>query len=266
MSEPHLSNAYVREAHFIDAHCHLSEESSFPKAAEWIQEAQLAQVRSLQLGGVEPSEWARQKQLKDQFPDQIRTSFGVHPWWVEKVSRAELERFLDLLKAEAQTADAIGETGLDFYEKRDPARFLDQEFAFRAQINIAVALQKPLVLHVVHAHVRALQILREETQHKRVPLQVHRFSGSLETALEWVKEGALLSFTGGLMRDGVSARGSESAKRALKGIPLENLLFETDGLVPPQRVIETYQWAAELRSMDLEALQEKVAENFARLR
>ena len=57
----------------------------------------------------------------------------------------------------------LGKTGLDFYsEKSDPSRFDDQRFAFREQIGLAVKHQKPIVLHIVHAHDEAMKILAEE--------------------------------------------------------------------------------------------------------
>ena len=85
-------------SYFIDAHCHLSDERVEKEAKTWVKRAILANVNQLMIGGVEPSEWDRQEALQISFPEMIKTSFGIHPWWVERYSRSELDQFLKLLE------------------------------------------------------------------------------------------------------------------------------------------------------------------------
>jgi TatD DNase family protein len=252
---------------FIDAHCHLSDERVWPKASEWIESAKLAGIKRVCIGGLEPAEWARQLELKKTDPEFIRTSFGVHPWWIEKYTRAELEKILEQLAANAKNADAIGETGLDHFSKRDKARFPDQEFAFRFQLKLAVALKKPLVLHVVKAHEVALRIIQEEGA-GHLPMQVHSFSGSGEIAKEWIKLGAFLSFNGTLLKPS-----ADKLRETLRATPHSNLLFETDspdqawredGRNEPQFVREIYKKASQVLDLTPTTLASIVAENFSR--
>ena len=91
----------------------------------------------MKIGGVYPAEWDRQLELAKEFPGIISTSFGLHPWWVEKLNRSEIEAALAQLESRLLHTRSIGETGLDFYSNRDPARFADQEFAFRSQLRLA---------------------------------------------------------------------------------------------------------------------------------
>ncbi len=249
---------------FIDAHCHLSDERVFSESVQLIHRAHQAGVMKIMLGGLEPDEWDRQIQLRTQYPSLISTSFGLHPWWVEKLSDAEIARALSRLRVDGVQANAIGETGLDFHVKRDSARFGAQRAAFLAQIEIAEGLKKPLVLHIVKAHAEALSIVKYAKF--KGPLMVHSFSGSIEEAREWMKLGALLSFSGGVLVPGKFLK----VKAVIQSVPLNHLLLETDapdqgwreGFNEPSLIPELYQGVASLLGVKLELLTQKLAENF----
>jgi TatD DNase family protein len=252
---------------FIDAHCHLSDERIWPEARKLIAKAIACGVTRMKIGGVCPSEWDRQVQLEKEFPGVIYTSFGLHPWWVEKLSRNEIESALNQLESRLLNTRSIGETGLDFFSKRDPKRFADQEFAFRTQLRFAKQAQLPVVLHIVKAHEEAIQIIREEKA-LDLKMQVHSYSGSTEEAKAWIKLGACLSFSGNLLRTN-----SNPLAETLLITPHTQLLFETDA--PDQRwqkgrpnephlVTEIYEKAAILLNLPLKDLTQIVAENFFR--
>ncbi|MBU6155235.1 MAG: TatD family hydrolase [Bdellovibrionales bacterium] len=257
-------------APFIDSHCHLSDVRMEARSEIAIREALGAGVGCLMLGGVQSSEWACQLELKKKFPEVIRSSFGIHPWRIEQLAPTELEREFELLRQELPKADALGETGLDFYKKRNPECFALQEEFFRRSLLLAENERKPLVLHIVHAHARARELVKAAKL--SVPLMIHSFSGSAEDAKEWVKLGALLSFSGGIARK--SPDSGRRAKAALKMTPLSNLLFETDapdqafceGIHEPRLVVEVYQAASRILGVPLPELKEKVAENFSKIR
>jgi TatD DNase family protein len=251
----------------IDAHCHLTDDRVWPEAREWIARAQGSGLKSVRIGGLYPSEWPKQIELQKEFPDFIRTSFGLHPWWIEKSTRAEIESNLKKLEADVGLAQAIGETGLDFFSKRDPARFADQEFAFRAQLRLALAHQKPVVLHVVKAHEVVQKMIREEKA-ESLRFQVHSFSGSAENARAWVKLGAFLSFSGSIVRENGS-----KLRQTLKAVPRAQILLETDapdqawrrdGQNEPAFIGEIYRSAAQVLDLPLSYLTAIVAENFDR--
>lgn len=234
---------------FIDAHCHLNDEG-------WIARAREAQVVRAMIGGVDPDDWQRQRKLKDLHPDWIRTSFGLHPWTVELSDRSQMQRALDQLAAVAGEADAIGETGLDYHSKRDPAKFELQLEAFRSQIRIAQDLGKPLVLHVVRAH--GVSIREIDVSGFRGPMLVHSYSGSVEEAREWIKRGAMLSFSGRFL---IPCK-YERTRKVLQWVPVEHLLLETDGINEPACISDLYREVATLRGWELEFLTQKLDENF----
>ena len=253
----------------IDSHCHLTDERIWDLARSWIKAAQIAGIKHVRIGGLEPSEWNRQIELQNEFPNFIRTSFGLHPWWIEKYSRPQIDGILKELEFRLDDANAIGETGLDFYKKRDETRFKDQEHAFRIQIKLALAAKLPLVLHIVKAHQQALQILKEEKA-LDLPVQVHSFSGSKDAAIEWIKIGAFLSFSGAFTEPK-----NKKLREILKATPSSQILFETDSpdqawredkRNEPQFVVELYERGAQVLDLKLTSLVEIVAENFERFR
>jgi TatD DNase family protein len=257
------------ESRYIDAHSHLSDDRVGTHAFEWIARARAVGVGMTLLGGTHASEWAVQEKLKQREPGFIRTSFGVHPWWVETSGSVELEAQFALLESCASRADAIGETGLDYSKKRDSSRFSLQQEYFRKHLELARSLGKPLVLHVVAAHAEALRMISEANP--GVPMLVHAFSGSAEEAALWVKLGAFLSFGGVILRE----KGHQKAKKALLATPLSNLLFETDApdqawrpdhINEPALVVEVYQGAARLLGVPAAELQQIVRANFSKIR
>ncbi len=254
---------------FIDAHCHLSDDRVSSQVDSMIHRARVAGLGTLMLGGTHEAEWFRQIQLKQAHPDLIKTSFGLHPWWVEKMDDKALESQFLILHNQALQADAIGETGLDFYQERNPLKFDLQRKSFRLHLELAKQLRKPLVLHVVGAHSEALKHLQEVAP--AVPLLVHRFSGSAEEALEWTRFGAFLSFSGSLLR----VPPSKKTISALEATPRTQLLFETDApdggwrrdlINEPALVVEIYQAASRILGCSLSELRQIVAENFAKIR
>jgi TatD DNase family protein len=254
---------------YIDAHCHLSDERVRNQARAMIERARAAGVESVMLGGTHEAEWGSQTELKRAFPDFIKTSFGIHPWWVERLSLEELNAQFLILKGRVHAADAIGETGLDFHVKRNPQKFELQRQAFRMHLALAKGLNKPLVLHIVGAHPEALALVHEMSP--GVPVLVHSFSGNAEEARDWCRLGAMLSFSGGILRRPVSKKSIS----ALKATPRANLLFETDSpdqswredkLNEPALVPEIYREASVILGCPLEELQQIVAENFGKIR
>lgn len=236
----------------IDAHAHHQQSSD---SIQIVKSAFAAGIEKIALGGTHPEDWKAQVQLHQLFRERIFMHFGLHPWWVEKYSRAEIEEILNQLDRELPLVSGLGETGLDFYsEKRDSSRFEDQRFAFRAQIRLALKHHKPIVLHIVHAHEEAMKILSEEKANQ-VPLIIHRFSGNAENLKAYLGMGALISFA--------------EAKKLMKDVPLSQLLLETDSNLKTHPggwdIRPHYEKTAEIMGLPIQELAEKVAENFGKI-
>lgn len=245
----------------IDCHCHLADERCYADAEKILAAGRAAGVRRWILGGTHPEEWERQAWLGNKFGGEIVTNYGLHPWWVEKMEPEEIALALWELRARIPQADGLGETGLDFHDKRDASRFDDQKEAYVNQIRLAVEFQKPMVLHVVKAFEPALTLLRKfgtKGGKLQVPVVLHRFSGNEQQAADFLGLGCSLSFTGAFQ----DADRGKKARRALEATPLDRILIETDGPDTPwESLPATYDAVAALKGVSRAELEAAVRAN-----
>lgn len=262
---------------FVDAHCHLTDPRLRPEVLdEMIARSRIAGVRAWIQGGVGPEDWDRQQDLARRYPGRIGVSFGLHPWWVTDQSDAHVEEGLLALEARVAECLAIGELGLDERkiagfpaEEREAIR-KRQLRAFGGQLQIARKRQKPLILHIVQAHGKALEILGNSGGPPEAGGIVHAFSGPEEIARRYVDLGLALSVSGVITR-----KGFESLKKAVVSVPGDSLVIETDapdqplegdsGLNEPARLPRVADAVAALRGESREQVLKRSARNLRRI-
>ena len=158
---------------------------------------------------------------------------------------------------------AIGECGLDYYRLGEGTKE-KQRSAFLKQINLAVEVKKPLMVHCRNAFSDLIAIL-QATSYNLQPGIVHFFTGSVDDARKLLDLGFYFSF-GGVI---TFARDYDEA---IKYIPLERILLETDAPyvapVPyrgkrnePTCIIEVAKKLAELKDVAVEDVQEETTKN-----
>jgi TatD DNase family protein len=108
---------------------------------------------------------------------------------------------------------------MDFY--RNYASPESQEKAFRAQIDIAKRVGKPVVMHIREAFDEVVALLKEVGPPEK--LVFHCFSGDGEDAMQAVRLGGYVSFAGN-----VSYKNAGPLREAARVVPLDRLLVETD--------------------------------------
>lgn len=140
---------------------------------------------------------------------------GFHPECLEGASLEDLE----IIKKFAQNKKcvAIGEIGLD-YHWMSSTKKVQKEF-FTSQIELAAALDLPVIVHDREAHGDTLDILKT-TKPKGV---VHCFSGSKEMAREIIKLGMYIGLNGV-----VTFNNARKSLEVVRDIPLDRLVLETD--------------------------------------
>ncbi len=144
--------------------------------------------------------------------DFVYGAVGVHPEYANDVDYTALREFSHHPKIVA-----IGEIGLDYHYEgynRD-----EQITAFKKQLELAKEVDLPVIIHSRDATQDTLDILKEYKPRG----VVHCFSGSAETALEIVKLGMYIGFTGV-----ITFKNAHRAIEALKAVPIDKLLCETD--------------------------------------
>jgi TatD DNase family protein len=210
----------------VDAHCHLDieDEDIFMSVEDSLAKAKAVGITGIVQVGVDvaSSKWA--VKTAKEF-SQIHATVALHPNDAPLIALEKGESALDEAIAEIaelakeDVVKAIGETGVDFYRTSEEGRDF-QEKSFRAHIQIANKLNKPVMVHDRDAHLDALRILDDE---KAQQVIFHCYSGDKEFAQELVKRGWYLSFAGTC-----TFKNAQNLREALQVIPLENVLVETD--------------------------------------
>jgi TatD DNase family protein len=256
---------------FTDTHAHLDYpefQADFPSVLARAEAAGAKRIISIGTG-LDSSRAAAS--LAQNHP-QIFSAAGIHPNHVPD----ERPDFVPTLREIAQQPRvvAIGETGLDYFRlaKDDASSRIAQAAAFRTQLDLAVELGKPVIIHERAAWDDTLAILREYTG--RVRAVFHCFGKSPEHAREVLALGHLVSFTGI-----VTFKNAPDAQAAAAAVPLDSFMVETDcpylAPVPhrgkkcePAFVRHIAEQIAKLRGIPLEELSaatEATAEKFFKL-
>ncbi len=148
--------------------------------------------------------------------EMVYASAGIHPEDAGKLPSDWEERLLELLKM--PKVIALGEIGLDYHYDDAPEKEVQRD-VFIKQLEMAKALDLPVIIHSRDACAETMEILR-----KYKPRGVmHCFSYSAETAQEVIKLGMYIGFTGVL-----TFKNAKKAVQACEEIPIDRLLLETD--------------------------------------
>ncbi|AEG45228.1 TatD family hydrolase [Isoptericola variabilis] len=115
---------------------------------------------------------------------------------------------------------AIGETGMDLFRTGERGAQVQRE-AFRAHVALAKELGLALQIHDRDAHAEVVEVLLADGPPERTVL--HCFSGDAELAKVCAEHGWYLSFAGP-----VTYRANDHLREALRAVPLELVLVETD--------------------------------------
>ncbi len=196
----------------IDTHSHIDMLQT-PEAE--INAALEAGVEKIIIPGVEPDTFDKITEFIDKY-DNVYGCIGVHPSEAQKFTDDTAKKIA--LLAHHPKMVGIGEIGLDYYWDKT---FVDvQKKVFKTQIEIAMSMNLPVVVHDREAHLDTFNILKEANYNK---VLMHCFSGSVEFAKECVNLGWYLGI-GGV----VTFKNARKMKDVVKEIPIENLVLETD--------------------------------------
>jgi TatD DNase family protein len=202
---------------FIDTHAHLFYPNFNGELDEVLQNASTVGVEKIIVPATDLASCAQVIQLVDNYP-QVYGTVGIHPHdsreWTNDILN-ELENL-----AKHPKIVAIGEIGLDYYYDFSPKE--KQMEALHAQINLALKLNLPVVIHNRDADEDVLSILKQYSS-KGLRAQLHCFNASIEHAREYIKMGYFISFTGN-----ITFKKADYLRQVASSVSLEHLLLETD--------------------------------------
>lgn len=203
-------------------------------------------------------------EIAEKYREGVYASVGFHPN-DNKNEIFDINKYLDLAKSHKVVS--VGECGIDLFrqKKSDLER---QKEIFIKQIEMALKLDKPLMIHCRDAHKEVLEIL-ESYKNPKLRGNVHFFSGKWKQAQQYFDLGFSISFTGVI----TFARDYDEI---IKNTPADKIMVETDApFVAPQPwrgqrnepfyVQEVAQKMAEIRGIPYEELAKIITQNALRL-
>lgn len=248
----------------IDTHVHLN----FPDFHKDLEEV----INRMWHGGVETVinvgtdlQTSQESINLAQRHKNIYASVGVHPHFAD-----QYEQWAEKLKPLAREPKvvAIGEIGLDYF--RNLSGHSSQLAAFHSQLDLAISVEKPVILHCRDAYTEMLGILEEYYIPRlggRLPGVIHSFAAGPAYVQRFLKLGFYIG-----INNLVTYPKSVSLQEAVKIIPLEQMVLETDcPYLPPQQlkgkrcepiyVSQVARKVAELKGVSVKKVEEAVTRN-----
>ena len=198
---------------FIDTHMHIGDDFGV-KPDQYIENALNNNVKLLIASFCEKDDLALSTEFVDKYKN-LYCCVGYHPEVANNIVDNDYELLEKTIKSNKKIV-AIGEIGLDYYWVKDNKD--KQREVFRKQLELAVKLNLPVVIHTRDAIEETYQILKEYP----VKGVLHCFSGSLEMANKFIKLGFLLGI------GGVVTFKNSKLYQVIENVPLESIVLETD--------------------------------------
>jgi TatD DNase family protein len=251
----------------VDTHCHLDFQSFDEDRDAVVERAAQAMVGTIIVPSVDLESVQAVLEVAETYSGAY-AAVGVHPnfcagWrpeWLEAIRR----------RAGHPKVVAVGEIGLDYYRDRAPAR--TQRRALEAQLDLALELELPVILHNREADHDLLEILSGAALSRRSgPGVLHSFSSGWDTARRALDLGYYLGFTGP-----VTYPKAAELRKVVAQAPLDRILVETDApfLAPqarrgrrnePAYVNYVLERVAEIHGLSTEEAARQTTDNVRRL-
>jgi TatD DNase family protein len=203
----------------IDIGANLGHESFRHDLPDVIQRAASHGVSRLMVTGASRAGSEHALALARAHPGVLRATAGVHPHHAIDYDDATDTVLREL--AQQPEVRAVGETGLDYNRDYSPRDVQLQ--AFERQLQIAVAVQKPLFLHQRDAHDDFVAVLRRYRDH--IPAAVvHCFTDTAAALHDYLDLDCHIGITGWICDE----RRGTHLRELVREIPANRLMIETD--------------------------------------
>jgi len=200
---------------FVDTHCHLDFPDFDSDRDEVILRARENSIAFILNIGSSLENSFRCVALAKQY-EMVFASVGCHPHEADRITPQVVAQLKGLVKSEKVVA--VGEIGLDYFKNYSGPE--NQEFLFRAQLQIAREYGLPVVVHCRQSQKDVMRIMREYMPLKAV---IHCFSGDEDFLRECLDSGFYISYT-----CNITYKKAEDLRRLVGLTPLNRLMLETD--------------------------------------
>ncbi|MDG1859205.1 MAG: TatD family hydrolase [Emcibacteraceae bacterium] len=247
----------------VDSHCHLNYGTLTEDMDGVLERAQQAGVGTMLAINARLKEFDEVRLIAEAH-DHIWATVGSHPHDAEDEWGITAEELIE--KSKHPKVVGIGETGLDYFYEHAPRDKQKQNFIAHIEASRETGL--PLIVHARDADEDCAKIMREEMEKGEYPAVIHCFTASEEFARQSLDIGCYISISGI-----VTFKSAKDLQEAVKIIPLEKMLIETDSpfLAPvpmrgkpcePSYVKHTAEFLANHLDVSFEKLAKVTTDNF----
>ncbi len=201
----------------IDTHAHLFFPDYENDLEEVLDRAKSSGIEKIIVPATDIPTSEKVIQLVEKY-EYIYGAVGVHPHDTKNWNNDLITRIEEL--ANHEKIVAIGEIGLDYYYDFSPKE--KQIEAFKAQLELALKLDKPVVIHNRDSDKDMMEIIRSYAG-TNLRAQFHCYNGTLEDAKEIIKLNHFISFTGN-----ITFKKADNLRNIISNIGIEHIMLETD--------------------------------------
>lgn len=261
---------------YIDIHSHISFSDFDEDREAVIERMKDKNIWTIDVGtDFENSEKTSENATKNQ---NVFASAGLHPT-DNRNEDFDTDSYKKLFSNPKVVA--VGECGLDYFrinennlasqKSKVESKKERQKKIFKMQVELALELDKPLMIHCRDAYTDLLAILRSysATHGSKLRGNMHFFAGSWDEAKKFLDLGFTLSFTGVI----TFARNYDEV---IKNTPIDMIMAETDSpfVTPapyrgkrnePAYVVEVVKKIAEIRNQNVDEVKEQILKNSFRV-
>lgn len=247
----------------IDTHCHITSDRLYGRIEEILHNATVHHVEKMLVVCTNFDEYERAALWKHRHAP-IDIAMGFHPSDLNEIKEEDYVHLEALLQAKQLVA--VGEIGLDYHWGHVSKQ--DQKMGLARQMQLAQRYHKPVLIHMRDATKDTMEELQKYPDCIGI---MHCYSGSVESAQQFLTMGYYISFAGPL-----TFKNARGAPDVAKAIPMDRLMVETDCpfLTPhpfrgkenePMYIEHTFQKLCAIKQCDEEVLSKQLIANYERL-
>ena len=201
---------------YFDSHAHYNDDRFKDNKDELIKEMYKNGITKLVCAGYNVESSIKAIEIAEQH-NHVYAIVGISPNDIENFKESDIDIIEKIAKSEKVVA--IGEIGLDYYWNKENKEL--QNDVFSKQIDLANKLNLPIVIHSRDAVMDTIEMIKNKNVVNKKGI-FHCCQLNPEFIKEAVKAGYYISFSGNVTFK------NAKAERAVKEVPIEKILIETD--------------------------------------
>ena len=287
-----------------DSHIHLNLSPLQENLEQVIDDFQEQNGKHILTQSTDLLDYKENLEISKRYPDVVQLALGLHPTVfeeytvqrnifkdIQKKSLKMIVEFEEIFEKTIKDISAVGETGLDYHQFNNDQTVDEdikeelcelQKISFTKHIQLALNHNLPMSIHArdMNGCTECLEdVLRVVAQEGKGQLRgsFHSYTGDIDSLKEILDMGFYIGFNGI-----ITYKSGENVRDILRAVPLERILFETDGpFLPPQSVRkdkslkekyaqpkdikEIIQTACEVKDVTYEKMEAITDENYEKL-